>query len=374
VAQEFPLDVDALLSALDYLNVAVYITDLDRRILLWNRKAEQITGYRADEVIGKACHETVLNHTDKDGHRLCDTEFCPLFRSMQVGKESKEPILVYALTASGGRVAVTVSVAPLRDASGKIIGGIEVFRDETARIRDLEFARKIQRHLMPESFPDSGEVAFDVLYYPYELIGGDFYDVRRLSSEHVGVMVADVSGHGVSAALYAMWLKSLLEGSSRAMLDPSRFLSELNRKLTELVVAECFATAFYGVVNARRHEMVYCNGGHPSPLHYHAAGGKVTQMRGSGLPLGITEQQQYDASVVALGPGDLILLYTDGLTEVTDRQGKMLGQGGLADLLADESERGDSGLLQRLYQRVMDRCGDVSLSDDVLLLSVRRRR
>lgn len=374
MAERFPLDVNAVLSVLNYLNVGVYITDLDRRILVWNRKAEQITGYRAEDVIGKACHENVLVHADKDGHELCHSGLCPLYRSMQMEKESKQPVLIYAQTASGQRVTVSVSVAPLRDASGKVIGGIEVFRDETAQIRDLEFARKIQRHLMPVALPDLRDIAFDVLYYPHDLIGGDLYDVRRLGSDHVGVLVADVSGHGVSAALYTMWLKSLEESSSDVMLEPSKFLSGLNRELTKFVVEESFATAFYAVINVKRYKMTYCNGGHPSPLHFHARGGRIEELETPGLPLGIMAEQQYDALDVDLEPGDVILLYTDGITEVADRHGEMLGREGLGTMLSEELGRPQSGLLERLYQRVKDTCGDVSLSDDVLLLSVRREK
>ena len=180
MSDTFPLDVDMLLSVLNYLNLGIYITDRNRRVVLWNRKAEEITGYRAAEVVGTACHDEVLSHVDKDGHPLCSTRLCPLYRAMSVGKESREPVLIYARKADGGRVAVSVSVAPLCDDSGNIFGGIEAFRDETLRIRDLEFARKIQRHLLSQSLPAARKIRFDVLYYPHELIGGDFYDMRPL--------------------------------------------------------------------------------------------------------------------------------------------------------------------------------------------------
>ena len=100
--ESFPLDVDALLSVLNYLNMGVYITDRERRILLWNRKAEEITGYSAESVVGKACHEQVLNHVDKDNHPLCSTDLCPLHRAISLEKESDEPVLVYAKRVQAG--------------------------------------------------------------------------------------------------------------------------------------------------------------------------------------------------------------------------------------------------------------------------------
>jgi phosphoserine phosphatase RsbU/P len=149
--QTFPLDLDALLLVLNYLNMGVYLTDRDRRILLWNRKAEEITSYPAKDVVGKACHQNVLCHADKDGHPLCSSGFCPLYRSILTSRESKEPVLVFAQSASGKRVPMSVSVAPLHDQEGNVIGGIETFRDETQNVQDLEFSRRIQRNLLPKS-------------------------------------------------------------------------------------------------------------------------------------------------------------------------------------------------------------------------------
>ena len=373
MADRFPLDVDTLLSVLNYVNLGIYITDLDRRIVLWNRKAEEITGYRAAEVVGKACREQVLNHVDKHGRALCTTRLCPLYRSMSIGKESDEPILIYARTATGSRVAVSVSVAPLRDESGKVIGGIEAFRDETRRIRDLEFARTVQQNLLPQTFPELQDFAFDVRYYPHELIGGDFYDIRHLGSDRYGFMVADVRGHGVSAALYTMVLRSLEESLSDQASDPGAFVEGLNRELMKFVVAESFATVFYGILDTGRCQVMYSNAGHPPPLHVRGGDGEVTRLHASGLPLGVVEHEAYDTATIDLKSGDLLLCYTDGMSEVVDENGKMLGSSGLARFLVDEMARGSDGLLARLYQRVLATCGNVSLSDDVLLLSVRHR-
>ena len=129
MSESFGIDVNMLVRVLNYLNAGVYVTDKERQIMLWNRKAEEITGYRAEEVVGSACHDDVLNHINKDGVRLCPSELCPLHRSIETGVASGEPILLYARKRDGKRVAVSVSVAPLHDDSGNIIGGIEIFRD-----------------------------------------------------------------------------------------------------------------------------------------------------------------------------------------------------------------------------------------------------
>jgi len=129
MSESFGLDVNMLVRVLNYLNTGVYLTDKQRRIILWNRKAEEITGYRAEEVMGRACHDDVLSHISKDGKKLCSRELCPLYRSIETGVASDEPVVVYARNHDGKRIAVSVSVAPLQDDSGNIIGGIEIFRD-----------------------------------------------------------------------------------------------------------------------------------------------------------------------------------------------------------------------------------------------------
>ena len=206
---DFPYDMDALLSVLNYLNIGVYIVNRDRQIMAWNRKAEQITGYAAADVVGRHCSDAILQHVDKDDHALCPSGFCPLYRSMELSKESDQPVLVYGLTAGGERIPMSVSVAPLTGPDGDVIGGIEAFRDESVALRDLEFAKRIQRNLLPDTLPKVDGFALDVRYYPRDLVGGDYYDARRLDDGRVSLIVADVTGHGVSAALYTMFLESL---------------------------------------------------------------------------------------------------------------------------------------------------------------------
>ena len=366
----FPLDVNALLPVLNYLNLGVYITDLQRRIVLWNRKAEEMTGYPAADVVGKACHDDVLCHVDKNGQPLCSTRLCPLHRAIVTNSESSEPVLLYAKKSDWQRVALSVSVAPLRDEAGRVIGGIEAFRDETLQVRDLEFAKTIQQHLLPQSLPAAANIAFDVGYYPHDLIGGDFYDVRDLGENRHGVLVADVRGHGVSAALYTMWLKSLSESLSANAAAPGDFMTALNRELSRFVVDESFATAFYAVVDAARGAIAYSNAGHPGPLHFHAAADEVAALETHDMPLGMWEEETYESATVTLKPGDLLLCYTDGVTESLDKQGDMLGEEGLTKLLREEISKGAANLLERLYRKVLDNCGSVSLGDDVLLLSI----
>ena len=373
MANDFPLDVDALLRVLNYLNIGVYITDLDRRMILWNRKAEEITGHKAADVVGKHCRDNVLCHVDKYGNLLCLTHLCPLLRAIQTGSESKQPVLVFGQKAGGGRVALSTSVAPLRDESGAVIGGIETFRDETENIRDLEFAQKIQRHIMPEKLPKTDKIVFDARYYPHDLVGGDFYDVDDLGGGKYAVFVADVRGHGVSASLYTTVLKTIKDSLMGVAADPSAFLSAVNRELSRLVVSESFATAAYAVIDTGSWEVAYASAGQPEALHYQAASRQVFPVETFGLPLGIDASETYESGSLYLMPGDILFYYTDGLTDIRVAGGKALSTEGLGQLLREEVSRGSEGLLERIYGGAVAMNTEVAINDDVLMVSVERK-
>jgi len=134
---EIPAEASLLVQVLDQVSDGIYITDTERSIVFWNRAAEKITGYSQDEVLGKRCADDVLYHTDLAGSELCGKELCPLHRSMLSGEPMQSPLTLKALHKDGRRLVVEVSITPLRGPSGEVIGGIEIFRDVSARA-DLE--------------------------------------------------------------------------------------------------------------------------------------------------------------------------------------------------------------------------------------------
>lgn len=144
-----------LASVLNSLFDGVYVTDLQRRILFWNRGAEEITGYSSDEVAGHRCSDNILNHIDENGRPLCRGR-CPLLQCMTTGQEVRSKI--YPLHKSGRRFPVMTHIAPLRDASGKIIAGIEVFRDisqeEEFRLLQEKFNALVQRYVSRSTYEE----------------------------------------------------------------------------------------------------------------------------------------------------------------------------------------------------------------------------
>lgn len=354
---------------LNSLADGAYITDLDRNILFWNPAAERITGWRARDVVGRSCFDNILVHVDKDGHQLCGHEHCPLHRSIVTGESSREPMLVFAQAQAGARIPVEVSVAPIRDHAGSVIGGIEIFRDLTAAMQDLARAREIQQCTLECKLPQDDRVECEIRYTPSEIVGGDFYRVERVDNDRYAILVADVMGHGVAAALYTMQLRSLWEDHREELLSAGFFLTRVNRRLTALARdAGYFATAAGACFNAATGELRYVRAGHPAPLILRRDGAIETLDRAD-PGLGMFEETVYSDSVTCLAAGDTMLLYTDGAVEISNPAGDELGTEGLVNLVSEMTNPPD---LAELEERLLRYSNQIRLTDDLTLVRLRR--
>lgn len=354
---------------LQAISDGVYVTNRNRKIVYWNKAAERITGWKAEEVVGRSCFDDILCHTDKDGHQLCGEEHCPLHRAMTTSTASAAPVLVFARTKSGDRVPVQVNVAPIINEEGKTIGGVEIFRDCSAEIRDLERAKTIQALSMQLPAPDQSGVRFAAKYLPHGVLGGDFYTVEKLDDKRFAFCLADVMGHGTAAGLYAMHLHSLWENNRRVIDKPATFVSALNRSLCSLVRDnESFATGLFGLIDLQAEAVALCAAGSPAFILYR--GNKARQIKLSSLPLGLIADHIYEVTFLPLEPGDGLLLYTDGATEINDRQHDMLGNDGLVAMINKYGFPRDDAALTDLVEKLLRFSDQIRFPDDITLLAI----
>jgi phosphoserine phosphatase RsbU/P len=355
---------------LDALADGAYITDLDRKIVFWSRTAERITGWSPREVVNHRCADNILVHVDKDGNPLCCDGHCPLHRAMVTGEMSEAPLLVFAQHKQGHRIPVEVSVAPLLDPAGRTVGGIEVFRDLTSMMEDLRRAKVIQDHVLESKLPEDPRVRFDVRYIPEELVGGDFYRVEAVDADSYAILLADVMGHGIASALYTMQLRSFWEECRAELASPSRFMTELNRRLHKLASPDgYFATAVFALLNVASGELRCVRAGHPSPLLLRA-GGAIERLTQKSPAMGLRLEAAFAETTARLARGDTLLLFTDGAVELFDKRGEELGEAGLIQLL---EACGRSPVdLPRIEKDLLEFSNLIRLPDDLTLLSVYR--
>jgi PAS domain S-box-containing protein len=357
---------------LDSLSDGVYVCDRDRRIVFWSKAAARITGWQPSDVVGRRCLDEVLCHVDKDGHRLCGEEFCPLHRSMITGTTSVVPIVVFAQGKAGNRVPMQVTVAPIRNEAGEIIGGVEAFREVSALLEDLQRAKRIQSLSLETDLPLDARIAFSTHYAPHDLVGGDYYAIRRLEDDHYGFLLADVMGHGVAAALHTMHLSFLWERYSDLVADPAEFAQVVNNDLAKVVKGESFATAVCGVIDADQRTLRLVSAGGPPGLAVRRDGA-IEPLDAAGLPFGMMEDATYDETQTRFGEGECLLLFSDGAVEVHDAKDALLGVNGLVRILKGIGYP-ESGLrIAAIEEQLLLYSNDIRLPDDLTFIEVRFR-
>ena len=341
---------------LEGMNDGVYATDADRRIVYWSRAAERITGWREEDILGKRCADDVLTVY------LVDSDL--------TGQGSQVPIIVFAQGSDGRRIPMRVSVAPVRNDSGEVIGGIETFREVTEELKDAQLARRIQSAMLGKELPRDDRVAFSTRYLPLGMIGGDYYAVRRVDAGRFAFIVADVSGHGVAAALYTVYLDALWQGHPELLARPAELAGVMNEELSALIGNEPrFATAVLGLVDLHRTRLVLAFAGGPPPFLCRGDGG-IEAIEGAGIPLGCFEETQYEQRSLTMQPGDCLLSFTDGALEVSETGGKMLGAEGLVRVL-EELGYPASGDFEAISERLLTSSDRIRFDDDLTFLEIR---
>jgi serine phosphatase RsbU (regulator of sigma subunit) len=245
-------------------------------------------------------------------------------------------------------------------------------RAEKERLEEeLRIARRIQMSLLPQGDVDLPGVQVAAACLPAAEVGGDYYDILRLGETRLGVVVADVSGKGTSAALYMAELKGLVLSLSRIFDSPRRLLCEANRILAGTIDSRSFITMTYAVLDVKERRLRFARAGH-SPLVRAPEGGAATTLTPAGLGLGIDAGDRFDRLLeereLEVAAGDALLLFTDGLTEAMDESGELFGEARLCALLADHGPEASEDLKQRIMESVHGFVGDAPQHDDMTLV------
>ena len=244
-----------------------------------------------------------------------------------------------------------------------------LLENERARQRieeELRIARSIQQSLLPRTLPSSGWLRAAGRSDPSHRVGGDYYDLHPAGPSAWAVINADVSGKGVSSALLASVLQGVFVAWPHAAAELGKAVERLSRFLLERTQGEKYATLFYAILQADG-LLRYVNAGHCAPLLVRAGGG-VEPLPATGLPVGLLEEAAYEAREARLGPGDLLVLYTDGITDAENQHGALFGEKRLSEVAARCAGGGCEAALEILHGSVMDFAEGAIQKDDMTLL------
>ena len=241
---------------------------------------------------------------------------------------------------------------------------------------DLAVAREIQQAILPRIIPPFPENAHQIdIAASMEAakdVGGDFYDFFRIDEDHIGFVIADVSGKGVPAAIFMAVCRTLIRATGIKGGAPSECITYTNDLLVEESVSDMFVTVFYGIYHLKTGEVVYTNAGHNPPYVVKADGSIKNLPLSKNLVTGIVEGYQYTEETVQLEHGDTLLLYTDGVTEAIDTESKEYGEERLKNLLRQSAQASCQELIDMVKADVKSFAGDEEQSDDITLLAIKR--
>ena len=239
--------------------------------------------------------------------------------------------------------------------------------------KELETARQIQHSILPESVPQIAGLDIAARYLPMAAVAGDFYDFVVLDSQRVGIFVADVSGHGMPAALIASMLKIAFAAQADHAADPAMVLQGLNQALCGKFQHH-YVTAAYAVIDMEKHVLTYAGAGHPPSLLWNRSSVDVHEVAENGLFLGKFVFATYTSVEVPIAPGDWYLLYTDGIPETTNPSQIEFGTERFREFLSHDRNTSANQFADQLLQdlaRWSGRPEGEDLEDDITMVAVR---
>jgi serine phosphatase RsbU (regulator of sigma subunit) len=250
---------------------------------------------------------------------------------------------------------------------------------EQERIKkELQVAHQIQQTLLPKDVPQVAGFSFGALYRAAKEVGGDYYDFLWLDKSRLGIAVADVCGKGVPAAMLMSMVRSMLKSIAHTDPSPARVVRELNRLMHGDLKNGMFITVYYAVVDISKKTLTYASAGHNPGLLWNASGSKMKTLGSEPpcLPVGLDRGAVFEKLLlekkISLATGDVVVLYTDGVTEAMNERRDEFGETGLQDFIRRQPKSADAqGLVGALDSRLTEFCGDVPQNDDIAAVIVK---
>ena len=286
-------------------------------------------------------------------------------------REMIEACKVYAKESTEAGELARSYISMVQDL-GKYVENLQTVMAEKERINaELTLASDIQAHMLPcifPPFPEHDEFDIYAVMHPAKEVGGDFYDFFMVDEKHLAVVVADVSGKGIPAALFMVIAKTLIKNYTQTGMPPAEVFAMVNRLLCDGNDAGLFVTAWMGVLDISSGELTYVNAGHNPPL-IKKAGGTFEYLRArSGFVLAGMDDLQYRQNTLTIAPGDRLFLYTDGVTEAADSRQELYGEERLRAFLNSHAMCNAVETLYALQDELQEFAGDAEQFDDITML------
>ncbi len=353
---------------------AILLMDTNSVIQFANPAVETIFGYRPDEVVGK--NMTLLLPV-----RAQHSTTIPLFKNLEISSDDKRRMVetvgvkkdsndvlvevVYNEMELDGRQSY---VAFIRDITRRKKAERELLEHE----EQFRVAREIQQHLFPEAPPNIPGFDIAGASFPADAAGGDYYDYVEMAGGGIGLVVGDVTGHGIGPALLMAETRAYVRIVALNRQDVGQVLTRSNAALSDDIGEERYVTMFLCRLDASARQIHYASAGHPPALVISPDGTIRAKLKRTGIPLGIKRNTEYEeVEPVQLESGDIFALLTDGVDEAIDAEGEFFGQEGAARIIHEHRNLSAANIVQTLYREVKKHSADPSELDDVTAIVVK---
>jgi serine phosphatase RsbU (regulator of sigma subunit)/anti-sigma regulatory factor (Ser/Thr protein kinase) len=326
---------------------------------------------------------------------------------LNIPEASEDPRCLHAFDEISGYQIRTVLAAPMRNPQGKIIGVVQLLnkqggaftaRDErlleamaaqaaisieNARLyeqeiqqrllnQELETARIIQKSFLPQTIPQYPGWNIGAFWRPMREVAGDYYDFYALPDGRLAVVIADVSGKGVPAALFMALSVTVLRFAMGLNFSPGELLDRANQAIIADQQSRMFATVFVGYLDLEKSRLQYASAGHNPPMLFRAGGQRCEFLEASGVAMGLFEAARFSEGEVTLDEGDILVLYTDGITEVFNAQEEEFGEARLARLVIANAGRSAQALSDLVVEAARAFAVEDGMVDDETLIVIKR--
>lgn len=261
-------------------------------------------------------------------------------------------------------IARVYSLLRLKDAN------TELFEKNKLIKKELEAAKKIQRFIIPSDFSFMDYPSVSGIYKPIEDIGGDFFDCYRIDEKRSAFVIADVTGHGIPAALTMTMAKMLFSISAQKFSETGELMKEVNRQMKGTLLDTQYVTAFYLIYDREAGKLSYTNAGHTRALFFRESKNQVLALDSFGWFIGIADECDYEEKSVSVCSGDRLLIYTDGITEAKNSSSEDFGEVRLARFIKEKKSLKGEEFCTELMSSINSFIEKTPINDDIAFLNI----
>jgi len=240
------------------------------------------------------------------------------------------------------------------------------------RKKEMEIAQQIQESFLPHTIPFIENYDLAASSIPAQEVGGDFYDFIPISSEQTGLTIGDVSGKGIPAALFMAFSRTLLRAKACRNPGVGRMIESVNNFINEEPHSNMFVTLFYSILDSSRNKLTFVNAGHNPPLLLRNENGEIIRLSTGGVVLGAMKGLKMGEKTIDMYPQDLLVLYTDGVTEAINQQEDQFGEERLIKLIKDNKDMPSDDMKNLIIDTVYDFASGTPQADDITIMVLRR--